>query len=154
MYKELFLSFMSSQDALRIYQGTNLVYSSEKERLLPLLDYLHELSSPHNDVTVFDKVMGNAAALLSVKAGSKEVWSPLGSELAVKTLDKFGVTHHLTETVPYITRPDGKRMCPMEELSMDKEPEEFYRELKARIDTGSQADSCRKENPDKEDTAR
>jgi len=133
---------MSSQDTLRIYQGDNLVFSSEKERLLPLLDYLNGPASQYREVTVFDKVMGNAAALLSVKAGSKEVWSPLGSELAVKTLHKHGITYHLTVIVPYITRPDGKRMCPMEELSLDKGPEEFYGALKARIEAGSKADSC------------
>ena len=133
---------MSSEDRLRVYQGDRMVFSSKKERLLPLMDYLNGPTSQHQEVTVFDKVMGNAAALLSVKASCGEVWSPLGSELAVKTLDKYGITYHLTDTVPYITRPDGKRMCPMEELSIDKEPEEFYRLLNARIEAGTQADSC------------
>ena len=142
MYKELFTHFMSSQDTLRIYREDSLVFSSEKERLLPLMDYLNGPASQYRDVTVFDKVMGNAAALLSVKAGCGEVWSPLGSELAVKTLGKYGVLYHLTKTVPYITRPDGRRMCPMEELSIDKEPEEFYEALKTRIEAGSSADSC------------
>ncbi len=129
---------MSSDDTLRIYQGNTLVFSSEKERLLPLMDYLNGLTLQHREVIIFDKVMGNAAALLSVKAGCREVWSPLGSELAVKTLDKYGITHHLTAIVPYITQADRKSMCPMEKLSIDKEPEEFYRVLKARIESGTQ----------------
>lgn len=133
---------MSSQDTLRIYEGSNLLYSSQKERLLPLLDYLDDQATRHQNVTIFDKVMGNAAALLSVKAGAKEVWSPLGSKLAIKTLEKGGITYHLDSTVPFITRPDGKRMCPMEELSIDKEPDEFCRELKARIEAAEPADSC------------
>ena len=133
---------MSSKDTLRVYEGDNLVYASEKERLLPLVDYLDGSASQHQNVTIFDKVMGNAAALLSVKAGAQEVWSPLGSEPAIKTLDRYGITYRLTKTVPYITRPDGKRMCPMEEMSLEKEPEEFYRALKARMEAGSPADSC------------
>jgi hypothetical protein len=141
MYKELFGHFMSSQDTLRVYEGENLIYSSDKERLLPLVGYLDGPASQHKDITVFDKVIGNAAALLSVKAGAREVWSPLGSELAIKTLEKYGITYHFTETSPYITRPDGKRMCPMEELSIGKDLEEFYRALKARIESGKPADS-------------
>lgn len=138
MYQELFIDFMSSEHTLHIYQGQRLVFSSERERLLPLVDYLDETASRYDEVTVFDKVMGNAAALLSVKAGCREVWSPLGSEIAVKTLDKYNIAYHLTDIVPFIKRADGIRMCPMEELSIGKEPEEFYRVLKARIEAAKQ----------------
>ena len=77
--------------------------------------------------------MGNAAALLAIKANCREVYSPLGSQIAVKTLDKYGVKYYLTEIVPYILQPDGVSMCPMEKLSIDKEPEEFYQEISTRI---------------------
>ena len=77
-------------------------------------------------MAIFDKVMGNAAVLLSIKAGCREVYSPLGSQLAVKTLDRYGIKYHLTEIVPYIRKPNGEDMCPMEKLPLNKEPEEFY----------------------------
>ena len=73
-----------------------------------------------------DKVTGNAAALLSILAGSTEIHSPLGSEIAAGTLDKYSVTYHFGETVPYIQRPNSEEMCPMEKLSLEKDPEEFY----------------------------
>lgn len=142
MFEQLFTEFLTSDDTLRIYDGDRLVFSSKKERLMPLMEYLGGVASQHQKVTIFDKVMGNAAALLSVKAGCREVRSPLGSELAVITLDRYGITHHLNATVPYITQADGKTMCPMEKLSIDKEPEEFYRVLKARIEANTPADSC------------
>jgi hypothetical protein len=84
-------------------------------------------------VTVYDKIMGNAAALLSVLAGVREVYSPLGSEFAIETLKKNNIRYHLDEVVSCILRDDGQGMCPMEQLSLGKEPEEFYREMKARI---------------------
>jgi hypothetical protein len=34
-------------------------------------------------------------------------------------------------------RDDGKGLCPMEQLSINKEPEEFYREMKARIEASN-----------------
>jgi len=134
MYTDLFNEFLNSSDTLQIYRDEDLIFTSEKERLVPLMEYLAESDSGERPVTIFDTVMGNAAALLSVKANCREVYSPLGSELAVKTLEKYNIEYHLTEIVPYIIRDDGKGMCPMEKLSIGKGPEEFYREMKSRIE--------------------
>ena len=126
MYAGLFHKFLVSEDTLRVYDGDRLVFSSNKDRLLPLLEYLDRFASQYRQVVVFDKIMGNAAALLSVKAGCREVYSPLGSQLAIKTLEKHGIEYHFTKIVPCIQKPDGTDMCPMEKLSIGKEPEEFY----------------------------
>lgn len=133
MPENLYNEFVSAGDTLRIYQGRMLVFSSKKEGLLPLMEYLGTREIGLEPVVLYDKVMGNAAALLAVKANAGEVYSPLGSELAMKTLDKCGIKYHLDKTVPYIMRDDGKDICPMERLSMGKEPGEFYEIMKARI---------------------
>jgi hypothetical protein len=70
-------------------------------------------------------VVGNAAALLMIRVGCGEVYSPLGSKLAAETLDKWGVACHFDMVVPYINRADGVGMCPMEEISVGKSPSEF-----------------------------
>lgn len=134
MYTQLFGEFLASDETLRVYEGGRLVFTSIKDRLLPLMEYIADSSSKHQPATIFDKIMGNAAALLAVKVGCHEVYSPLGSQLAIRTLERFGIIYHLKRIVPYIQQPDGKSMCPMEELSIGKEPEEFYKELKARIE--------------------
>ncbi|OGO42688.1 MAG: hypothetical protein A2137_01765 [Chloroflexi bacterium RBG_16_58_8] len=135
MSRDLFQTFLGSDDTLRIYRDGKLVFSSKKDRLLPLMEYIGARRAG-NPVVIFDKIMGNAAALLAVKVNCRETYSPLGSRLAIGTLDRHGIEHHLTETVPYILRPDGQGLCPMEQLSIGKEPEEFYRELKARLEAG------------------
>jgi hypothetical protein len=135
MTDDLYLAFLASDDTLRIYRGRKLAFASKKEQLLPLMEYLAAESTAKGPVAIYDKVMGNAAALLSIKAHAREVYSPLGSELAVKTLQKHGIRHHLDKVVPYIVRDDGRGMCPMEQLSIGKAPEELYRELKARLDS-------------------
>jgi len=132
-YPDLFKEFLSSRDTLRIYRDETPVFSSQQDRLLPLMEYSANYGSSEKPVVIFDKIMGNAAALLASRLNCREVYSPLGSELAVKTLEKYHIQYHLDEVVPYICRPDGKRMCPMEELSLGKSPEEFYREMKTRI---------------------
>ena len=134
MYASLFHKFLVSEDTLRVYDGDRLVFSSDKDRLLPLLEYLDHFAPQYQQVVVFDKIMGNAAALLSVKAGCRAVYSSLGSQLAIKTLEKHGIEYHFSEIVPHIQKPDGTDMCPMEKLSIGKEPEEFYEVMMNLID--------------------
>lgn len=133
MYKPFFNEFLLSGDNLQVYKDDRLLFSSNKDRLLPLLDYIERFVPHHQPVVILDKIMGNAAALLSIKAGCQEVYSPLGSQLAVKTLQKYSIKYHLTEIVPSIQKPGGQDMCPMEKLSLDKEPEEFYQAIKDTI---------------------
>ena len=137
MNTDLFSAFLSSDDTLRIYMEETLVFSSEKDRLLPLMEYIEDYGPGQQPVTIFDKIIGNAAALLAVKVNCREVYSPIGSELAIETLENYEIEYHLSEIVPYIMRPDGKGMCPMEKLSIGKEPDEFYREMKARIEANT-----------------
>ncbi|MBN1176102.1 MAG: DUF1893 domain-containing protein [Dehalococcoidales bacterium] len=137
MSKTLYEDFISSEDTLRIYEGDKLVFSSRKDRLLPLMEYIETRESVGFGLSVYDKVMGNGAALLAVMIHAAEVYSPLGSEIAVGTLGKYGVKYNIDVIVPRIKRPDGKGLCPMEELSLGKDPEEFYRALRERIEAGT-----------------
>ena len=133
MYTNSFEEFLSSKDTLRVYQDSRLLFSSSQDRVVPLLEYIDKFATNHTQVVIFDKIMGNAAALLSVKANSREVFSPLGSQLAIKTLENYNIKYHLTQVVPYIQKASGEDMCPMERLSIGKDPEEFYQAIKEFI---------------------
>ena len=133
MHEQVFQEFVASNDTLRVYQDDKLVFSSRKDRLLPLMEYLGRFTPEHSGVVIFDKIIGNAAALLAVKAQCREAFSPLGSELAARTLEKYGIAYHFTRTVPTIQRADGEDMCPMEKLSTGKGPDEFYQIMLEKI---------------------
>jgi hypothetical protein len=133
VYKPLFDEFVSGSDTLRIYKDHKLIFTSNKDRLLPLIEYLENSGTTKPQVVIFDKILGRAAALLCINANCQEVWSPLGSKLAIEALGKAGIEYHLTRTVPCIRKPDGTDMCPMEALSISKEPEEFYQLIKHRL---------------------
>ena len=122
----LFSEFLVSNDKLRVYSGDRLIFTSSRDGLLSLLEYIDKLSPYEKDVTVFDRVVGNAAALLLKRIFCGEVYSSLGSELAIRTLHYFGIGYHFTEIVPYIRGRGREGMCPMEKLSLSKSPEEFY----------------------------
>jgi len=130
MHQHFFDEFLASDYTLLVYEGDQLIFFSDKDRLLPLLEYIDSFAAYHQRVVIFDKIMGNAAALLSVKASCQEVYSPLGSRLAIRTLDRYGIKYHLAEIVPYIQKPGGGDMCPMERLSINQETEEFYEVIK------------------------
>lgn len=133
MDKHLFNEFSVSDDTLWVYKGNRLIFRSNKDGLLPLLEYIDEFVPYQKQVKIFDKKCGNAAALLSVKAACRKVYSPLGSELAIKTLNNYDIEYYLTEIVPHIENHKREGMCPMEELSINKSPEEFYEVVKTYL---------------------
>ena len=130
MHERFFNGFLTSGDTFRVYDGDRLIYSSTKDRLLPIIEYIDSFSHRHQQVVIFDKIVGNAAALLSIRADAREVYSPLGSQVAARTLGQYGIMYYFTETVPYIQKPGGEDMCPMEKLSLNKSPEGFYEVVK------------------------
>jgi hypothetical protein len=137
VHQSLFDEFVAGSNTLRVYKGNKLIFASDKDRLLPLIEYLEKSGPRHRGVVIFDKILGRAAALLCIKANCREVWSPLGSRLATEVLGKRGIKYHLTSTVPCIQKPDQTEMCPMEALSIGKEPEEFYRLIKGVLSGNS-----------------
>ena len=131
MYTELFEKFLTHHDTLQVYKDSKLIFSSDKERLLPLLEYIDRFAPIHQQVTILDKIVGRAAALLCAKANCIELYSPLGSELAVKALHQYDIKYNLVKVVPYINNANQDDMCPMEKLSIGKSPDEFYETMKA-----------------------
>jgi len=126
MNTHLFDKFLASSDTLRVYRDNKLLFASGKDGLLPILEYIDRFVTCEKDVTIFDRITGNAAALLLKKVFCQDIYSPLGSELAARTLSNYGIRYQFTEIVPYIQNCTREDMCPMEELSRGKSPEEFY----------------------------
>lgn len=122
----LFQDFLAGSDTLRVYNGDKLLFTSDQDGIRPLMKYLDKSISIRGEIKIFDTILGNAAALLAVKADCKKAFSPLSSELAIKTLSDYSIKYDFSRVVPYIQNRQGKGMCPMESLSIGKSPEEFY----------------------------
>lgn len=137
MPEHTFDEFRESGDTLRVYKDGRLLFASDGERLLPLVEYIQRFEPHQRDVIVFDRVTGNAASLLLTRISCRRVHSDLGSRLAAETLRDHGIDYEFEETVPYIENNRRDGMCPMEELSLDSTPDEFYRTLLERISGGT-----------------
>ena len=132
MNNQLFHQFLEGQDTLCVLEGNDKIFTSQREALIPLLEYIDNFSHLHPQVTILDKTVGNAAALLAIKADAIKVYSPLGSQLAADTLSRYNREYRFTETVPFIRSLDGRDMCPMEKLSLseDMSPDRFYKAVR------------------------
>ena len=122
----LFKKFLEAEDTLWIYLAGNLRFRSTEKGIAPLFTYIQEFASCPEGVIVFDRVVGNAAALLLKKASCVKVYSLVGSELAVETLKRMGIDYSFSTVVPYISNQAGDGMCPFEKASIGKLPDEFY----------------------------
>ena len=132
MNRQTLKEFVISGDTLRVYKNETLLFASKRERLLPLLEYIDRCAAHNEDVIILDRIVGNAAAFLAIKARCREIHSPLGSQHAIETLEKYGIKYYFGRVVPYIEQANGGDMCPMEKLSLGKDPEEFYTMMKAK----------------------
>jgi len=125
---ELLERFIRSEDTLWVHKGTRPIFRSRKERLVPLLEYINAFVPRIKGVTVFDRVVGNAATLLLKKALCLKVYSPVASQVAVHSLEKFGINYHFSKITPCIV--EGNGICSMEKLSVGKTPDDFYEAVK------------------------
>jgi hypothetical protein len=130
MYQEKLNEFTGSGDSLWVFDGERKIFCSSEKMLLPMLRYIKEVSGAHDGVVIFDKIIGNAAALLMVIARCKEAYCPLASKLALSTLDSHNIRHYAATVVPVIQRAGMDEICPMEKLSMGKDPQGLYELLK------------------------
>ncbi|MDY0058120.1 MAG: DUF1893 domain-containing protein [Methyloversatilis sp.] len=134
---EIFHEFKNCKDTLWIYKEQECIFKSDKDVLGPLIEYIQSAVVTGDQILIMDKVMGNAAALLSIKAGATQIYSPLGSELASKTLSKYKVNWYIEQLVPFILARNGRDMCPMEKLSLIHTPDKFYEVLKSKFNPSS-----------------
>ncbi len=130
--KKEFEKFIKSDFGLEIWHQEKIIYRSKKEGISGLLEFIKKRGRKIRNLTVFDKKVGNAVALLCVFLGAKEVYGATGSNLAKKTLKKFKIKFHFSKTIPYILNQKGTDICPMEKMSLKKTPEIFLDLLKTK----------------------
>jgi hypothetical protein len=126
---DLFESFLKGDDTLWVLKAKNPIFQSKKEGIASLLDYIEKFSPFPDDVTVFDRVVGNAAALLLEMIRCKKIFSSIGSSHALETLNRHAIPSYFVKVVPYILNRKGDGMCPFEQLSIGKSPDEFYKSI-------------------------
>ena len=83
--------------SLTVYQNEEIIYEHEGKWLHPLLEfgiYLdeHPKIKP-SELTVYDKVVGKASAMLTARMGIKKVHAKLLSSLAIPIFEKHEISY-------------------------------------------------------------
>jgi len=120
---------MESSLGLELWFNGDIIYISKKSGVEGLLDFIRQYGKKYEGLIIFDKIVGQGVALLAAYLGAKEVYGITGSRLAAKNLEKFKIKFYFEKTIDNILNKNKTDLCPLEKLSFDRSPEEFYRKL-------------------------
>ncbi|MCK5739675.1 DUF1893 domain-containing protein [bacterium] len=116
-------------NTLEVSQNSELIFTSQGKWLHPLFEFeafLEQADVAVDNLTLRDKIIGKAAALLIVRLGINTVFAGVLSEPGKAALETFGITFDYDTLVPRIA-------CMTEELLQSvNSPEEAWQLLKAR----------------------
>ncbi len=124
--KQKFEEFLKSVWELEVWTGGRIIFRSQKSGVGGLLDFVIEQGEKHEGIIIFDKIVGQAVALLAAYLKAREVYGDVGSEFAIKALEKYKIKFYFQKTFPNILNRDKTGLCPFEKLSLGKTPQEFY----------------------------
>lgn len=114
----------------------NKIVALEKGRgINPLLKLYDEHGKEMKDSVVVDKVIGRAAAFITIKGGAAEVYGKLMSEDAKLLLEEHDVKVSYDLLVPYILNRQKNGLCPLEDSVKNiTSPDEAVPAMRRRIE--------------------
>ncbi|WP_427340567.1 DUF1893 domain-containing protein [Caloranaerobacter sp. DY30410] len=119
---ELAKNYLHEQNLSLVIVKDNKVILKEREKgIKPLLKAVLEKKELIKGGALADKVIGKAAAMLSVSANINSVYTKLISYDAIDILKKWNVELEYEKKVPYILNRDKTGLCPIERLSMEQD---------------------------------
>ena len=117
------------EHTLEAFLGEELIFHSDGKWLHPLFeleDFLTATDHEPADLTVRDKIVGRAAALLLIRLGIRDVRAGIMSKLGREALEKYDVKYEYDTLVDRID-------CRTEEILVNEfDPEEAYAILRQR----------------------
>lgn len=109
-------------------------YCSDESGIRPVILPMNEDLRFFEGLSVADKIVGKASAMLLALSRAKEVYAHILSEAGRKILERYGIAYEYGEMVEYIVNRKGDGMCPMEETVKDiDDPLDAFKALNERI---------------------
>ncbi len=120
--------------SLVIAKDARILYQTKAEGILGLLRAIDKLRDELPGVSVADRVMGKAAALLCVHIGAAQVFGLTVSKSGLATLRKHGIHYEFEKLVPAILSIDKSCKCPLERMVENlTDAGEAYERIKAFV---------------------
>ena len=87
----------------------------------PLLELYSTYEDDLKELELLDKVIGKAAAVVTVKMGIKKVYTPVITKAGLAFLKNNNIEVEYDEEIEYIENRDKTGMCPMEKTLLNYE---------------------------------
>ena len=121
--------FLGSTASLVVYHGEEAAFESDASDLRGLVTYLGQTELGRNDVTIFDRYIGRAAALLMTLIKPIKVNTGTISEGGAAVLEEHTIPFEADEKVTYLMGVASEGMCRWEKMAVGKSSEELLTEL-------------------------
>ena len=109
-------------------------YVSFDNGIKPVISKLNEDLHFFNGLSVADKIVGKASAMLLTLSGVNEVYAETLSVSGKEIFEKYGIKYEYGQLVDYIVNRKGDGVCPMEETVKDlNDLHEAYEALNRKI---------------------
>ncbi len=121
---------------LAIVKEGKILFTSTDKGIKPIYTAVVGLKEELKGVSVADRVIGRAAAILCKYADIKELYTKLISNEAIKVFENSNIKFFYDESSPYIKNRDKTDMCPVEKLSQDIDsPAELIQKISEFLDS-------------------
>jgi hypothetical protein len=122
--------------SLVIAKNGKIIFETRSHGLRGFLQAINLLDKELAESSVADRIMGRAAALLSVYSNVSAVFAVTISKEGIKVLEDNNIPYQFESCVPKILNSKGDDMCPFEKLTITlTNPAKAYSKLKSLIKT-------------------
>ena len=129
--------FKKADYTLVVAKDKKILFTSRLSGIFPLLQAYQQLENKMKGTAIADKVIGKAAALLSIYFKISALYTPLLSGGAKEVLEKSQTLYRAEKIVPYIRDSEGKAPCPLEKITEKLEdPQTAYLLISRRFQEG------------------
>ena len=125
-----FDKFSAGKWSLVITSGEKVIFRSQAGGVGGLVRFLKAGIPSEDDIVIYDKYVGRAAALLMALIKPVKVYTPVISEGGKEVLERHGIPYRATRLVKYLMGMASDEMCRWEKMCIGKTPEEFWDVLK------------------------
>jgi len=125
-----FEKFVESKWSLVIIGKGKIIFKSQASGIKPLVTFMkNDMGNNNQDLVIYDRYIGRAAALLMVLINPSKVYTPIISEGGSDVLKKYKITYFAQQQVKYLMGYASDKMCRWEKIAMNKTPQELWEVL-------------------------
>jgi hypothetical protein len=129
--------------SLMVYEGREVVFRSASKGVRPHLEAIDAFGARLRGMTMVDKIVGRAAALLILYSRAAEVHAGVINPGGRKLIEDAGVMLSFDKEIDHIKTVDGRIYCPFEAMVQGiNDPVQAYRAIVEKMNSLRKPANC------------